>query len=270
MLLAEEESAETLSAVTLAEELTEVNTRLQQRSHLDYIDWATNMRLEDLSAKVREGRCLDSLVEDYKVRSHKHSGWKIISRGEVLLMVRCQQVIVKPYIDSPQCSEQLLVSGPNHHQYRLHAGSRVLTDHGIQVPCDLLLPHYTFLTIEGVYVQQNPRLQKVDFNFTKKESSLPDFLTPEEDKILVNIERPFEDGSGIYTEEEVDVADQSFLREWSVIAGTPPEVLLTPDVLTPPASAASSAHQKMFQSTSDLALRGIEEMIRGTFSWGFG
>ena len=52
MLLVEEESAGTLSAVTLTEELTEVNAWLQQRSHLDYLYWATNMRLEDLSAKV--------------------------------------------------------------------------------------------------------------------------------------------------------------------------------------------------------------------------
>ena len=94
-------------------------------------------------------------------------------------MVKCEEVIVKPYLNSPQCSEQLLVAGPKGHQYRLHAGSRLLTDHGVQVPCDLLLPQYTFLTIEGVYVQQAPCLGKVDFNFTKRQSTLPAFLTLE-------------------------------------------------------------------------------------------
>ena len=270
LLLVEDETNGAVSTVTLAEEITEVNLRLQLRSQVDYLDWASNLRLDDLTEKMREDRCLANLVEDYRIRSNQQSGWRIIHRGELMLMMRCMEVEVRPYLHSPKCSEQLLVLGPDDHQYRLHAGSRILTDHGVEVPCSLLLPHFTFLTKQGVYVQQNPGLKPVAFNFTLKESSLPDFLTPEEDKILVNIEKTFEDGGGLYTEQEVDVANQAYLREWSIISGTPPEVLLTPKVLTPSASAAASAHQKMFSSSSDLALRGIEELIRGTFSWTFG
>ena len=72
-------------------------------------------------------------------------------------------------------------------------------------------------------MQQTPRLGKVEFNFTKPQSKLPAFLSLEEDKVLVKVESPFEDPGGLYTIEEITGAEQSFLKEWSIISGTPPE-----------------------------------------------
>ena len=270
LLLVEDETSGSLPDVTLAEEMTEVHQQLQQRSHLDFLEWLTSMRLGDLSSEVRKSRCLQSLVDNFSLCSRKQPGWRVISRGDVLIMVKCTSVVVRPLLTSPECSEQLLVQDEDGHNWRLHAGNRLLTDHGVQVPCDLLQPHYTFLTQEGLYVQQKPDLETIVFNFTFRPSSLPSFLLLEEDKILLPQEDPFQYPGGLYTVEEIASSEESYLREWSIITGTHPEALLTPKDPSPPASAASSAHQQVFPKTSGVALRGIEDFVHGLAAWGLG
>ena len=75
---------------------------------------------------------------------------------------------------------------------------------------------------------------------------------------------PFQDPGGLYSEEEIEGDQEAYLREWSILVGTPPAALLTPEEPSPPASAASSAHARAFQSTSEAALQGVEAFIRGS------
>ena len=46
--------------------------------------------------------------------------------------------------------------------------------------------------------------------------------------------------------------------------GTPPEALLTPQEASPPASAASSAHARIFPSTAEAAMQGVETFLRSS------
>ena len=71
LLLVEDEASVHLTNVTLQEEETEVHLPLQQRSHLDYMDWALCLKLSDLSAEVRRTRCIQSLHDDYSLRSNQ-------------------------------------------------------------------------------------------------------------------------------------------------------------------------------------------------------
>ena len=243
LLLVKYDTSDNLSEVTLKEELTEVHLPLQQRSCLNYLESAIRLRLGDLSSEVRRSRCLQSLVDNFSLRSRQHPGWRVISQGEVLVTVQCHHIIVRPLLSSPECSQQLWVQDEEGHNWRLHAGNRLLTDQGVKVPCDLLQPMYTFLTQEARYVQQKPDLEEIFFSLTIiQPSSLPFFLKLEEDKLLLPPEDPFKDPGGLYTEKEIEGSEDAFLREWSIISGTPPEALLTLKEPSPPASAASSAH----------------------------
>jgi hypothetical protein len=67
-----------------------------------------------------------------------------------------------------------------------------------------------------------------------------------------------------WAEEEVEANQEAYLREWSLLVGTPPAERLTPEEPSPPASAASSAHARAFQSTSEAAIQGVEAYIRGS------
>ena len=195
----------------------------------------------------------------------------MINRGEVLVLVKCHHIIVRPLLSSPECSEQLLVQDEEGHKWRLHSSNRLLTDHGVKVPCDLFQPKFTFCTQEGLYIQQRPALEEISFNFTLQPSSWPSFLQLEKDKLLFPQEHPFQDPGGLYTEKQIEGSEDAFLREWSLIAGTPPEALLTPKEPSPPASAAASAHARAFSSTtSATALRSVEDFMRNILTWGLG
>ena len=141
-----------------------------------------------------------------------------------------------------------------------------MTDFGQKVPCGPPSPIFTFLTQEGWYISQSPQLQEVPDNLTSadQDNSLPSFLTLEEDKLLLPNLDPFQVPGGLYSEEEIEGDEEAYLREWSILVGTPPEALLTPEEPSPPASAASSAHARAFQSTSEAALQGVESFIRSS------
>ena len=95
--------------------------RLQQRSRLDFLEWASNNKLDSLMCQVSRGRCLQALAEDFNHRSRRQDGWRILHRGDVMITVRCQEVVVRPLLRSPQCSEQLLVTDTSGHVWRLHS-----------------------------------------------------------------------------------------------------------------------------------------------------
>ena len=134
LLLVEDETSSRLTNVTLQEEVTEVHLPLQQRSHLNYLEWALRLKLGDLSSEVRRTRCLQSLHDDYSLRSNQQPGWRVISRGEVLVLVCCHHITMRPLLSSPTCSQQLSVHDEDGHPWRLHAGNRLLTDFGVKVP----------------------------------------------------------------------------------------------------------------------------------------
>ena len=77
---------------------------------------------------------------------------------------------------------------------------------------------------------------------------------------------PFAEPGGLYSAEEVDGADEKYLREWSILTGTPPAFLLTPREASPPASAASSAHTRLLPSPgiAEAAMQGVESLLRGS------
>ena len=115
-------------------------------------------------------------------------------------------------------------------------------------------------------MEQSPDLREVEFNFTLPDQSisLPSFLAMEEDKLLFPSTNPFQDPGGLYSEEEMEGTEDAFLREWSILTGTPPEALLVPQEPSPPASAASSAHARTFPSTSEAAMQGVETFLRSS------
>ena len=190
----------------------------------------------------------------------------MIDRGEVLLLVRCSHITVRPLLSASTCSEQLAVQDEEGRPWRLHAGNRLLTDFGVKVPCGPPSPVFTFLTQENKYIEQSPELREVTFNFTSsdRDNSLPSFLALEEDKLLFPNTNPFQEPGGLYSEEEIEGNEDAFLREWSILVGTPPEALLVPDEPSPPASAASSAHARTYPSTSEVALQGVEAFLRSS------
>ena len=262
----EDQSSVDLGNVTLQQESREVHLPLQERSRLDFLEWSLRLRLSDLSAEVRRTRCLQTLHNDYSLRSTQQPGWRVISRGELLVLVRCSYVTVRPLMTASTCSKQLAVQDVDGKPWRLHAGNRLLTDFGQKVPCGPPSRIFTFLTQEGRYISQSPQLQEVPVNFTSadRDNSLPSFLALEEDKLLFPNLNPFQDPGGLYSEEEIEGNEEAYLREWSILVGTPPETLLTPEEPSPPALAASSAHAKAFQSTSEAALQGVEAFIRSS------
>ena len=77
---------------------------------------------------------------------------------------------------------------------------------------------------------------------------------------------PFAEPGGLYSAEEVDGADGQYLKEWSILTGTPPAFLLTPREASPPASAASSAHARLLPSPgiAEAAMQGVEALLRGS------
>ena len=219
LLLVEDKTSNSWTNVTLQVEVTKVNLPLQQRSPLNYLDWAIRLKLGDLSSEVRRTRCLQSLHDDYSLHSGQ-PGWRVISRGEVLVLVRCHHTTVRPILSSPTCSQQLSVQDEDGNPWRLHAGNRLLTDLGVKVPCGPPFPVYTFLTQEGRYVQQSPVLEEVFLNFTAGQTnSMPSFLAMEEDKILFPSTDPFKDPGGLYPKEEMEGTEDAFLREWSILTG---------------------------------------------------
>ena len=189
-----------------------------------------------------------------------------------MILIKCHHVTVRPLLSSPDCSEQMLVQDEEGHRWRMHASNRLLTDHGVKVPCDILAPMFAFRTEEGNYIQQRPALEGIAFNFTSTSpSTLPSFLQLEEDKLLFPPENPFQEPDGLYTEKQLQGQEDTFLREWSLIVGTPPEALLTLKEPSPPASAAASAHARAYSSTtSETALRSVEDFISSMFTWGLG
>ena len=92
-------------------------------------------------------------------------------------MVRCNFVIVRPLLSASTCSEQLAVQDEEGRPWRLHSRNRLLTDFGVKVPCGSPSPVFTFLTQEGIYIEQSPELKEVAFNFTSSDQDnlLPDF-----------------------------------------------------------------------------------------------
>ena len=135
ILLVEDEASINLTNVTLQEEESEVHLPLQQRSHLDYMEWSLRLRLSDLSSEVRRTRCIQSLHDNYSLRSTQQPGWRVISRGEILVLVRCHHITVRPLLSASTCSEQLAVQDEESRPWRLHARNRLLTDFGVKVPC---------------------------------------------------------------------------------------------------------------------------------------
>ena len=245
---------------------SEVHLPIQTRSHLDYMNWSMGIRLNDLSSEVRRTRCIQALYDDYSLRSIQQPGWRIVSRGEVLVLIKCKSIVVRRLLTANTCSEQLAVQDEDGRPWRLHAGNRLLTDFGVKVPCGAPATVFTFLTEEGKYVEQSPDLKEVTFNFTSsnRANSLPSFLAMEEDKLLFQSPDPFDEPGGLYSEEEVEGTEEAFFREWSILTGTPPEALLTPQEASPPASAASSAHARIFPSTAEAAMQGVETFLRSS------
>ena len=182
------------------------------------------------------------------------------------MLVRCHHITVRPLLSASTCSEQLALQDEEGRPWRLHAGNSLLTDIGVKVPYDSPSPVYTFLTKEGKYVEQSPNLKEVAFNLTSldRTNSFPSFLAIEEDKHLFPSTNSFQDPGGLYSEEEMVGTEDAFLREWSILTGTPPEALLAPQEPSPPASAASSAHARTFPSTSEAAMQGVETFLRSS------
>ena len=144
LLLVEDHSAAPLGNVTLAQESREVHMPLQERSRLDFLDWSLRLRLDSMTAEIRKSRCLQTLHEDYRVRASQQAGWRIISRGELFLLVRCTFEIVRPLLVAPSCSKQLSVVDAEGKPWRLHANNRLITDFGQKTPCGPPSPVYAF------------------------------------------------------------------------------------------------------------------------------
>ena len=69
------------------------------------------------------------------------------------------------------------------------------------------------MTREGAYIQQQPDLQEVDFNFTVTASNLPIFLSLEEDQVFGYQpgSEPFtENQGGLYTSQEIQGNKMSY------------------------------------------------------------
>ena len=182
------------------------------------------------------------------------------------MLVRCHHITVRPLLSASTCSEQLALQDEEGRPWRLHAGNSLLTDIGVKVPYDSPSPVYTFLTKEGKYVEQSPNLKEVAFNLTSldRTNSFPSFLAIEEVKLLFPSTNPFQDPGGLYSEEEMEGTEDAFLREWSILTGTPPEALLAPQEPSPPASAASSAHAQTLPSTSEAAMQVVKTFLRSS------
>ena len=266
LLLVEDNSASHLPNVSLPRESLEVHLPLQERSRLDYLDWSLQLRLEDMTAEIRKTRCLQSLYEDYSSRSSQRPGWRMISRGEIMVLVRCEVELVRPLLTASTCSKQLSVVDAEGKPWRLHSKNRLLTDYGEKVPCGPPSPVFAFKTMEGSYISQSPRLQVVPMNLnsSSRGNTIPSFLSLEEDRLLTPRLNPFHEPGGLYSEEEIEGDQEQYLREWSLLVGTPPAALLVPEEASPPASAASSAHTRAFQSTSEKALQGVEAFLKGS------
>ena len=266
LLLVEDNSASHLPNVSLPRESLEVHLPLQERSRLDYLDWSLQLRLEDMTAEIRKTRCLQSLYEDYSSRSSQRPGWRMISRGEIMVLVRCEVEIVRPLLTASTCSKQLSVVDAEGKPWRLHSKNRLLTDYGEKVPCGPPSPVFAFKTMEGSYISQSPRLQVVPMNLnsSSRGNTIPSFLSLEEDRLLTPRLNPFHEPGGLYSEEEIEGDQEQYLREWSLLVGIPPAALLVPEEASPPASAASSAHTRAFQSTSEKALQGVEAFLKGS------
>ena len=134
LLLVEDQSAAQLGNVTLIQESKEVHMPLQERSRLDFLDWSLRLRLDSMTTEIRKSRCLQTLHEDYSLRASQQAGWRIISRGELLLLVRCTFEIVRPLLTAPTCSKQLSVVDADGKPWRLHANNRLITDYGQTTP----------------------------------------------------------------------------------------------------------------------------------------
>ena len=182
------------------------------------------------------------------------------------MLVRCHHITVRPFLSASTCSEQLALQDEEGRPWRLHAGNSLLTDIGVKVPYDSPSPVYTFLTKEGKYVEQSPNLKEVAFNLTSldRTNSFPSFLAIEEDNHLFPSTNSFQDPGGLYSEEEMEGTEDAFLREWSILTGTPPEALLAPQEPSPPASAASSAHAQTLPSTSEAAMQVVKTFLRSS------
>ena len=190
----------------------------------------------------------------------------MISRGELIIMVRCDVEVVRPLLTASTCSKQLSVVDSEGKPWRLHSGNRLLTDYGEKVPCGPPSPVFAFKTVEGSYISQSPQLQVVPLNLSSssRSNTIPSFLSLEEDRLLTPRLNPFHEPGGLYSEEEIEGDQEQYLREWSLLVGTPPAALLAPEEPSPPASAASSAHTRAFQSNSEKALQGVEAFLRGS------
>ena len=140
LLLVEDQSSVQLGNVTLPQESREVHLPLQERSRLNFLEWSLRLRLSDLSAEVRRTRCLQTLHDDYSLRAAQQPGWRVISRGELLVLVRCSFVTVRPLLTASTCSKQLAVQDVDGKPWRLHAGNRLLTDFGQRFPAGRLPP----------------------------------------------------------------------------------------------------------------------------------
>ena len=265
-LLVEDNTASHLPNVSLIQESKEIHLPLQERSRLDYLDWSLQLRLEDMTSEIRRTRCLQTLHEEYSLRTSQKPGWRLISRGELIVLVRCDIEVVRPLLTASTCSKQLSVVDSEGKPWRLHAGNRLLTDYGEKVPCGPPSPIFAFKTMEGSYISQSPQLQVVplDLSSSSTNNAIPSFLSLEEDRLLKPRLDPFHDPGGLYSEEEIEGGQEQYLREWSLLVGTPPAALLAPEEASPPASAASSAHTRAFQSTSEKALQGVEAFLRGS------
>ena len=95
IVLVEDEASADLPTLTLRKEESEVHLHIQTRSHLDYMNWSMGIRLNELSSKVRRTRCIQALYDDYSLRSIQQPGWRIVSRGEVLVLIKCKSIVVR-------------------------------------------------------------------------------------------------------------------------------------------------------------------------------
>ena len=165
---------------------------------------------------------------------------------------------MKPLQKSLSCSPQLLVVDKHGVQWRLHSGHRSLTSLGVEVQCQALVPRIAFPTIEGQYVAQGPDFEVLPLNFSTP-SDNPDMLNLAQEKWFVR-ENPFRADLGLYTAEEVEASQSSFLREWSLLSGTPPASILESRDVQAPASAAAAAHRQVMDRGGKLAASGLHHM----------
>ena len=202
----------------LETELGELDHFVHDGTRIEILAWATNYKLDALSGSARRGSCLQALAGDFR-QPHKQAGQEVglVLCRDVFLLFRCTRKVVKPLKKSPACSPQLLVLDERGVQWRLHSGHRSITSLGAEVPFQALIWRIAFGTIKGWYVARSAEFEVLPFNLSIP-SDIPDMLDLAQDKWFIR-ENPFGAEMGLYT--EVEASQSSFLREWSLLSGTP-------------------------------------------------